>query len=277
LEAPLEMAMMAVRDAPAGTHVATDDRALFQRLKQRATTDWPDLVDGLAFSDPSRGAMFDLAGVSDLLEEALSRTVAIPGGGRLTIDRTEAMSVIDVDSGNSADGGGLKEEAVFRLNKRACEEAVRQIRLRNLSGLIVIDCVTLRAKGRMRALLEALRGLVKADPVTTDVLGVSAAGLIEITRQRTGPSLSEIMHRPALDPAPAADAQACAILRAALRLTGPGRPVAVASEGVERVLSGPLADARAECDRRLGRPLEIKRGPDSVPAHVELVRGEGTR
>mgnify|MGYP003700523291 CR=1 FL=1 len=272
LEAAPEFARLAVRDAPADTRVATDDRLLVSRLRDRAEADWPDLAGAIAFSDPAKGALFDRAGVSDALEEALAREVAVPGGGRLIIDRTEAMTVIDVDSGRSVDGGGLKEEAVFRLNKRACEEAARQIRLRNLSGLIVIDCVTLRAKGRQRALVESLRAAVKSDPVKTDVLGVTAGGLIEITRQRTGPGLAEIMRAPAGDLAPAPDAQAAAILRAALRLNGPGTPVAVASEAVSRAFEGPLAAAKADCERRLGRPLEIRHGADSVPPTVTLER-----
>jgi hypothetical protein len=136
----------------------------------------------------------------------------------------------------------------------------------------VIDCVTLRAKGRQRALVESLRAAVKSDPVKTDVLGVTAGGLIEITRQRTGPGLAEIMRAPAGDLAPAPDAQAAAILRAALRLNGPGTPVAVASEAVSRAFEGPLAAAKADCERRLGRPLEIRHGADSVPPTVTLER-----
>lgn len=272
LEAPADFALRQARDAPAECRIATDDRAFFQRLKQRVEGDWPDLAAGIAFADPAKGALLERAGIADEIVDALARHVSIPGGGRLTIDDTEAMTVIDVDSARSADGGGLKDEAVFRLNKRACEEAARQIRLRNLSGLIVIDCVTLRAKGRMRALVDAMRAAVKGDPVKTDVLGVTAAGLIEITRQRTGPSLGELHYAPMGDPAPAPDAQAAAILRAVLRNPGPGRPVAVASEAVARALDGPLVAARADCERRLGRSLEIRRGPDSVPPRIDLER-----
>lgn len=272
LEPAPDFAQAAVRDAPAHARIATDDRALHQRLKGLAGEAWPDLAEGLAFSDPARGALFEEAGLADSIEDALARRVPLSGGGRITIDRTEAMVVIDIDSGGSADGGGKKEEALFRLNKRALEEAARQIRLRNLSGLIVIDCVTLRGKGRMKALVESLRARVKSDPVKTDVLGFTAAGLIEATRQRFGPSLDELMNAPAGAPAPAPDAQATAILRAALRLRGAGRPTAQASEAVERAFAGPLAAAKAEVDRRLGRSLEVRRGEDRTPPIVEMER-----
>lgn len=272
LEAPLGFLERAVRDAPAGARVATDDRQLHQRLKARVQADWTDLAEGLVFFDPARGALFESAGVADAIAEATARTVGLVGGGRLTIDRTEALIAIDVDGGGSADGGGLKEEAVFRLNRRAVEEAARQIRLRNLSGLIVIDCVTLKTKGRIKALVEHLRAKVKADPVKTDVLGATAAGLIEVTRQRTGPALDEIMDAPAGAARPAADAQAAAILRAALALKGPGTPVAAASKPVQAALKGPLAEAKAEVDRRLGRVLEIRPGADTVPPEVMLER-----
>ncbi|MEQ8604458.1 MAG: ribonuclease E/G [Marivibrio sp.] len=272
LETPPGFLERAVRDAPAGARVATDDRALHQRLKARVQADWPDLAEGIAFFDPARGALFDSAGVSDALAEATARTVDLVGGGRLVIDRTEALIAIDVDGGGSADGGGLKEEAVFRLNRRAVEEAARQIRLRNLSGLIVIDCVTLKTKGRIKALVEHLRAKVKADPVKTDVLGATAAGLIEVTRQRTAPALDELMDAPAGAPRPAADAQAVGILRAALALKGPGAPVACASKPVQAALKGPLAEAKADVDRRLGRPLEVRDGADTVPPDVILER-----
>jgi len=272
LEAPPGFLERAARDAPAGARIATDDRALHQRLKARIQADWPDLAAGLAFYDPARGALFESAGVADAIEEATARTVALVGGGRLTIDRTEALIAIDVDGAGSADGGGLKEEAVFRLNRRAVEEAARQIRLRNLSGLIVIDCVTLKTKGRIKALVEHLRGRAKSDPVKTDVLGATAAGLIEVTRQRTGPALDEVMDAPAGAARPAPDAQAAAILRAALALKGPGTPIAVASKPVQAALNGPLADAKAEIDRRLGRALVIRPGADTVPPEVMLER-----
>lgn len=245
-----------LRDAGPEARVALDDRLDFAAARDLAKARYPDLE--IAFHDDQEG-LFDSSGLSDIMLDALSETVSLTGGGRLTIQETRALTAVDVDMGTGEAGGMAKEEAVHRLNRRAAEEIVRQIALRRLSGLIAIDFVGLMGKKRMTPLLDILRSRVKSLEGHVDVLGVSPSGLVEITRQRVGPSLADLyLTVGARRPSP--DAEAAEILRRALRLKGAGRPTAALSDAAAKVLNGPLSEARAETERRLGQAIDLRPG-----------------
>lgn len=265
LEAPADLVETLMRDAEAEARFAVDDRAVFARMEKLAAKCMPDLAGGLLFQSGDR-PIFEEAEVEEQIEDAVGRTVTLPGGGTVAFDSTEAMQVVDVNMGAGTKQG---EDAVFQVNCRAAEEVARQIMLRNLSGLVVIDFISMKNKGRMKKLLEILKARFRHDLRHTDVLGLTAGGLIEITRQREGVPLADLLvrRRPAVlevDPL----AQGCAILRAAIRMRGAGRPTAYGSPDVIEALRGPLSDGMEEAARRLGQNLTLRVGMDNTPPDV---------
>ena len=144
----------------------------------------------------------------------------------------------------------------------ALSEAVRQVRLRNISGLVVIDFLNMRKTSVRRQFLQTARKAFRDDPMQVDVLGLTAAGVLELTRRRAAPPLHEFLIETAAAQ-PAATALACASLRAVLRLTGPGTPVITAPYPVIKVLETSLASACREVDRRMGQNVRL---------HVDALR-----
>lgn len=131
---------------------------------------------------------FEEYGIDEVIGEALEKTVRLKSGGRITIEETRACVAVDVDSGRDAGGG-----AVNRLNEEAAVEIARQIRLRNLSGKIVIDFAGHSEFRFIKPLLEILERELQDDMTKSRVIGLSHGGLVEIVRVRRRPSLSELM------------------------------------------------------------------------------------
>ena len=249
-----------LRDAaPAGDFVV-DDRRVVAAMTARAQEIAPDLAGRIALHD-GREPLFEAAGVEDQVAEALSRRVALADGANLIIDELEALTAIDVNSGG-AGGRRRSDEAIFRLNSAAADAAARQVMLRNIAGLIVIDFVSMRSKGNRRKLVERVRRAFAGDTVAVDVLGMTPAGLVEVTRQRRGRSLANVMLQPRVGDAPMRPAAAaCAALRAVLRELGGGRPVLRCAPEVARALDGVLRPALDETSRRLGQALRVEADP----------------
>ena len=267
LSAPGFVELM-LREAGPCARIALDDRLDVAQAEKLARDRYPDLTGGLAFHDGTR-PLFEEAGLSDALEEALSRDVPLQGGGRLSIEETRALAAVDVDIGGGEQGVGAGPEAQHRLNRRAAEEIGRQILLRNLSGLIVIDFAGFTQRGKMIALIDILRSRLKQGEGHADVLGITAAGLIEITRQRSGPSLGELMAVRADLATIAPDAEAAETLRQSLRLTGAGKPMATLSRAAIGCLRGPMSDALKETERRLGQELILVEGAAGPDCRME--------
>ena len=166
-------------------------------------------------------------------------------------------------------GASTKDEAIHRLNRRASEEIARQIILRRLSGLIVIDFAGLTGRGKMKTFLDILRSRLKNAETHSDVLGISPSGLVEITRQRMGPSLADLCLSPVAYPPAAPDALAADALRRALRLQGAGKPVVALPDSAAAVLNGNMKAAREACEKRLGQPLILKPGAAKLDVRLE--------
>jgi Ribonuclease G/E len=186
------------------------------------------------------------------------------------VDELEALTAIDVNMAG-AGVGRSSDDAILAFNRSAAAEAARQVMLRNIAGLIVIDFVSMRNKGNRRHLVEAVRRCFAEDRVTVDVLGMTPAGLVEVTRQRRGRSLASLICVPAeREIAVQPEALACAALRAALRMLGAGRPVLHCPPAVAAALRGALAPALAETERRLGQALAVRE--DAGCRTFELLR-----
>lgn len=134
------------------------------------------------------GSPFEEYGVDEVIGEALEKTVRLKSGGRITIEETRACVAVDVDSGRDSGGGSLN-----RLNEEAAAEIAKQIRLRNLSGKIVVDFAGHSEFKFIKPLLEILECGLRDDMSKSRVIGLSHGGLVEIVRVRKRPSLSELM------------------------------------------------------------------------------------
>ncbi len=135
---------------------------------------------------------FSLANVERKLEKSLSRKVYLPCGGYLVIDPTEAMTVIDVNSGKFAGKKSGTENSFLSLNKEAAVEIARLIRLRNIGGIILIDFVDMETEESKNAVLQALVEACAKDTSKTVLYGFTALGLLEMSRKKTGPALHSI-------------------------------------------------------------------------------------
>lgn len=124
------------------------------------------------------------------VKEATNRKVWLKSGGYLVIDPVEAMTVIDVNSGKNIRGGG-KEQLIRKTDEEAAVEVMRQLRLRNLSGIVIVDFIDLRASEDRQLLLKQLRRLASLDPMKTTVVDITKLNLVEIIRQKSGKTLSD--------------------------------------------------------------------------------------
>lgn len=141
---------------------------------------------------PGERPIFDLFGVEEELERALARKVDLKSGGYLIMDQTEAMSTIDVNTGGYVGHRNL-EETIFKTNLEAVFTICRQLRLRNLGGIIIIDFIDMEDPEHRRQVLRMLEKTLDKDHARTRVTGVSELGLVEMTRKRTRESLEQVM------------------------------------------------------------------------------------
>jgi ribonuclease G len=133
--------------------------------------------------------IFERFNVEKEIEKTLRRKIWLPSGGYLFFERTEAMYTIDVNSGRSSKNAVDVEESLVRINLEAAEEIGRQLRLRNIGGLIICDFIDMRSKRNQRRVLERLKDCMKDDSAKCTILGMSEFGLVEMTRQRNRGSL----------------------------------------------------------------------------------------
>jgi ribonuclease G len=143
-------------------------------------------------------SMFDRFGIEKEIDKSLRRKIWVNSGGYLFFDRTEAMYTIDVNSGRSIKDNisANLEEAIVRINLEAAEEIARQLRLRNIGGLIICDFIDMRIRKNQRRVLDKLKESMKEDSAKCTILGMSEFGLVEMTRQRNKESLSQTIFNP---------------------------------------------------------------------------------
>jgi len=139
--------------------------------------------------------LFDMHGIEEELGRALDRKVPLKSGGHLIIDQTEAMTTIDVNTGAYVGHRNL-EETIFRTNLEAAVAIARQLRLRNLGGIIIIDFIDMQDEAHRRAVLAALERALAADRAQTHIASLSPLGLVEMTRKRTRESLEHLLCAP---------------------------------------------------------------------------------
>lgn len=137
--------------------------------------------------------IFERFNVEKEIDKALRHKIWLPSGGYLFFDRTEAMYTVDVNSGRSTKNNSDVEESLVRINLEAAEEISRQLKLRNIGGLVICDFIDMRSKKNQRRVLERLKECMKEDSAKCTILGLSEFGLVEMTRQRNRESLTQTL------------------------------------------------------------------------------------
>lgn len=173
------------------TQIRVDSAENFEKLKGFATLYMPNLLDKLTLHRGER-ALFDLFDVDAEINKALGRRVDLKSGGYLMIDQTESMTTIDVNTGSYVGARNL-DDTVFKTNLEAAQAIARQLRLRNLGGIIIIDFIDMQSEDHRRRVLHSLEQALSKDRAKTNVNGFSQLGLVEMTRKRTRESLEHVL------------------------------------------------------------------------------------
>jgi ribonuclease E len=172
--------------------VVIDDEALFNDVHDYVSSISPALADRIEYYDRSAEplSIFERHHVHEQVHKALDRKVWLPSGGSLIIEHTEALTVIDVNTGKNVGSKSL-EETVYRNNLEAAIEIAKQLRLRDIGGIIVIDFIDMEIKGNRDDVVRVFRDALARDKTRTQVFDISELGLVEMTRKRIGEGLLE--------------------------------------------------------------------------------------
>jgi len=209
--------------------------------------------------------IFDLYAVEEEIQRALERKVQLKSGGHLIIDQTEAMTTIDVNTGAYVGHRNL-EETIFKTNLEATQSIARQLRLRNLGGIIIIDFIDMQSEDHKRQVLRALEKSLARDHTKTNISEVSALGLVQMTRKRTRESLEHVL----CDPCPTcsgrgsiktADSVCYEIFREILREArqfDTEKLLVVASQEVIDTLVDDESASFAELEAFIGKPITLQ-------------------
>ena len=191
--------MLAVRSLRDFVHdeiekVRVDSRESYQRLTEFSDKFIPQLSARLEYYSGER-PVFDLYGIEDEIQKALKSKAQLKSGGYLIIDQTEAMTTIDVNTGSYV-GHRNQEETIFKTNLEAAQAIARQLRLRNLGGIIIIDFIDMVLEDHKQSVINALEKYLAKDHAKSHITEVSSLGLVEMTRKRTRESLGHILCEP---------------------------------------------------------------------------------
>jgi len=261
-----DLILRALRDHLEGSveEILVDDEAAHQRADEYLQAFLPRTRTRLE-RYTERIPLFSKFGLESQIERIFNRVVPLPGGGSIVIDKTEALIAIDVNSGKGSKNAS-HEEMALATNLEAAREVARQLRLRDLGGLVVVDFIDLRGSKGKRAVEKAVKEALKADRARSTVGRLSANGLLEINRQRIQQALSVRAHRPC---------PTC---------SGTGRVASIESLGLNlvrrieaRAATGRLMKARVELHQELaeavqnGRRRDFARIEEEYGVQIEIV------
>jgi ribonuclease G len=171
--------------------VLVDSPDEFARMQEFTRSFMPEFADRIELHVAPR-PIFDLHGVDEEISRALEARVPLKSGGYIVIQQTEAMSTVDVNTGGYVGHRNL-EETIFRTNLEAAVTIARQLRVRNLGGIIVLDFIDMQDEDHRKALIEALQAALASDRAQTHIASISPLGLVEMTRKRTRESLEHLL------------------------------------------------------------------------------------
>ena len=171
--------------------IYVDSREIFGKLQDFIQEFVPNMSNSLIHY-PGERPLFDLYNVEEDIQKALQTRVALKSGGYLMIDQTEAMTTIDVNTGSYV-GGRTLEDTVFKTNMEATQVIARQLRLRNLGGIIIIDFIDMQEAAHRQEVMTQFERMLQRDHAKTKITQVSELGLVEMTRKRTRESLEHLL------------------------------------------------------------------------------------
>ena len=218
----------------------------------------PELVDGVELYEGKK-PLLEKWKIDEEIESTLNRRVDLPSGGYLIIDYAEALTVIDVNSGSfTGRGKGGLEETITKVNTEAAEEAVRQLRLRDIGGIIVIDFIDMARASNRDKVLKTMRKALDADKSKSYVVEVSPLGLVEMTRQNVTDGVREILTAPC----PTCDGEGVVLSAETVALEGlrKMRDIAAENGDAEAFLIRVNPKVAARADRPRQRPGRARGG-----------------
>ncbi len=241
-----------------------DSRETFQRTEKFVQQFTPELAGKLEYY-PGERPIFDLYSIDDEIQKALDRKVQLKSGGHLVLDQTEAMTTIDVNTGAYVGHRNL-EETIFKTNLEAAQAIIRQLRLRNLGGMIIIDFIDMQTEEHKRQVLRALEKNIERDHANCHISEISNLGLVQMTRKRTRESLEHIL----CETCPTCDGRASIktaetvcyeifreILREARQFDAQQLLVLAAQEVVD-ILLDEESTSLAELEAFIGKPIKFQ-------------------
>ncbi len=169
----------------------TDDQELYGHIRDYLERYQAEDIGKLRYYQEPSLSLANLYGIHEKLKDALKFLVWLKSGGTLVIQPTEALTVIDVNTGKAVAGKKKVQETFLKVNREAAKEIAKQLRLRNLSGIIIIDFIDMELKKDKELLMEELEGYFKLDPVKTTLVDMTALGLVEVTRKKVRKPLHE--------------------------------------------------------------------------------------
>ena len=192
----LPLSLRTLRDVvrPGVEKIRVDSREVYGHMVDFAKAVTPEMIDLLEHY-PGERPLFYLYNIEDEINRALERSVPLKSGGYLVIDQTEAMTTVDVNTGGYVGHRNL-EETIFKTNLEAATAIARQLRLRNLGGIIILDFIDMLDKEHQRQVMRTLEKALERDRAKTGITTVSELGLIEMTRKRTSESLGQMLCQP---------------------------------------------------------------------------------
>ena len=244
--------------------VRIDSRESFQRAQEFCDQFMPDMKTQVEYY-PGERPIFDIYGVEDEIQKALERKVQLKSGGYLIIDQTEAMTTADVNTGGYVGHRNL-EETIFKTNLEAAQAIARQLRLRNLGGIIIIDFIDMSDEEHKRQVLRTLQKYLDKDHARTQITEVSTLGLVEMTRKRTRESLEHILceecptcgGRASVKTAETACYEIFREILRESRLFDAQQLLVLASQEVVDLLLDEESDSLAELEAFIGKPIKFQ-------------------
>ena len=258
--------------------VRIDSRGTHQKLAEFARDFMPEMEPKLEHY-PGGRPLFDLYNVEDEIDKALERKVQLKSGGYLIIDQTEAMTTIDVNTGAFVGSRNL-EETIFKTNLEAAQAIARQLRLRNLGGIIIIDFIDMVEEEHKRQVLRALERCMERDRAKSHICEVSSLGLVEMTRKRTRESLEHVL----CEPCPTCGGRGSLksaetvcfeifreILREARQFADARKLLVLASQEVVDLLVDEESNSLAELEAFVGKPIHFQPEALYSQEHYDVV------
>jgi ribonuclease G len=269
VHADLPLALRAMRDLVRSDveQIRLDSRETFQKAEEFANEFIPELQGRIEYY-PGERPIFDLYSVEDEIKKALDRKVLLKSGGYVIIDQTEAMTTIDVNTGAYV-GRRTLEETLFKTNLEAAQAIARQLRLRNIGGIIIVDFIDMADPEHRRQVARALEKALAHDRAKVHIVEMSGLGLVELTRKRTRESLARVL----CEPCPTCNGRGILktaqtvcyeifreILREA-RQFGTDRYMVLASQVVIDMLLDEEAESLAKLQEFIRRPISLQVEP----------------